>query len=282
VISRKTATKSLRALHHVALVLGVIVFTTPLLWLFATSLKTDEQIVDVSSMVRMLVPRPIKWSNYPEALRFINYFRALLNTVIVTALSVAGVAVSCSLAAFSFARLSWPGRNVSFLLLLSTMMLPYQVTMIPVFLIFTRIGWVNTLRPLWIAGFFAPPFYVFLLRQFFLTIPKDLEDAAKIDGCSYFGIYVRVMLPLIKPAITSVVIFQFMAAWNDFVGPLIYIQDRELATLSLALQAFQSAHEAEWSLLMAACTMMILPVMVLFFAAQRHFVQGVTLTGLKA
>ena len=131
------------------------------------------------------------------------------------------------------------------------MMLPYQVTMIPVFLIFTRIGWANTLKPLWIGAFFAPPFYLFLLRQFFLTIPRDLEDAAKIDGCSYFGIYSRIMLPLIRPAITSVVIFQFMAAWNDFMGPLIYIQDRELATLSPALQAFRSAHKAEWSLLMA-------------------------------
>jgi ABC-type glycerol-3-phosphate transport system permease component len=161
-------------------------------------------------------------------------------------------------------------------------MLPSQVTMIPLFLIFTRIGWVNTLRPLWIGAFFAPAFYVFLLRQFFLTIPKDLEDAAKIDGCGYFGIYARVMLPLIKPAVISVVIFQFMAAWNDFLGPLIYIQDRDLATLSLALQAFQSIHGAEWSLLMAACTMMILPVIALFLAAQRYFIQGVTLTGLKA
>jgi len=281
-ISRKFATRALRVLHHAVLIFGVIVFTTPLLWLVATSLKSDEQVVDVSSLSRILIPHPVKWSNYPAALQYINYARALLNTVFVTFMSVLGVVLSCSLVAYAFARLSWPGRDAAFLLLLSTMMLPYQVTMIPLFLIFTRIGWVNTLRPLWIGAFFAPAFYVFLLRQFFLTIPKDLEDAAKIDGCGYFGIYARVMLPLIKPAVISVVIFQFMAAWNDFLGPLIYIQDRDLATLSLALQAFQSIHGAEWSLLMAACTMMILPVIALFLAAQRYFIQGVTLTGLKA
>ncbi len=280
-IARRTAANALSVLHHLALLLGVIVFATPLLWLIATSLKTDEQIVDVSSMARMLLPHPVKWDNYPVALEYIDYFRALFNTVFVTVMSVIGVTLSCSLVAFSFARLSWPGRNVAFVLLLSTMMLPYHVTMIPVFLIFTRIGWVNTLRPLWIGSFFAPAFYVFLLRQFFLTIPKDLEDAAKIDGCGYFRIYAQIMLPLIRPAIISVVIFQFMAAWNDFIGPLIYVQDRKLVTLSLALQAFQSGHESEWRLLMAACVMMVLPVLVLFFAAQRYFIQGVTLTGLK-
>ena len=161
------------------------------------------------------------------------------------------------------------------------MMLPAAVTMIPVFMIYRQLGWVDTLRPLWVPGFFAIPFYVFLLRQFFLTIPRELEDAAKIDGCGYWRIYWGIMLPQIRPALAAVAIMHFLGAWNDFMGPLIYISSPEKMTGSYALQLFQSAHGGEWALLMAAATLWTIPILLLFFFAQRYFIQGVTLTGIK-
>ena len=161
------------------------------------------------------------------------------------------------------------------------MMLPAQVTMVPVFLIYARIGWVNTLKPLWVGSFFGSAFFIFLLRQFFMTIPKEIEEAAKIDGCGYFRAIFQVMLPLIKPALLSVIIFQFMWSWNDFLGPLVYIQSRDLMTLTLGLQAFTYQHAGQWHYLMAASVMMTMPVIILFFALQRYFIEGVTLTGIK-
>jgi multiple sugar transport system permease protein len=160
-------------------------------------------------------------------------------------------------------------------------MLPAAVTMIPTFLIYKALGWVDTLRPLWFGGLFGGAFNVFLLRQFFLTIPNDLEDAAKIDGCGYFTIYWRIMLPLIKPALAALAILHFMGSWNDFMGPLIYISSPALMTGSYALQLFRSAHTAEWALLTAAATLWTIPVLALFFCTQRYFIQGITLTGIK-
>ena len=183
--------------------------------------------------------------------------------------------------AYGFSRLRFPGRDVLFLGLLGTMMLPSAVTMMPVFMIFRYIGWVDTLKPLWVPAFFGAPYYIFLLRQFFMTIPTELEDAAKIDGCSYFTIYWRIMLPQIKPALAALTIMAFMASWNDFRGPLIYISSPEKETLAYALQLFQTAHGSEPALLMAASTIVILPVLALFFFTQRYFIQGITLTGIK-
>ncbi|GIX06286.1 MAG: hypothetical protein KatS3mg115_0689 [Candidatus Poribacteria bacterium] len=219
--------------------------------------------------------------NYVEASTFVRFWRFVWNTVIVTALNIVAQLISCSLVAYAFARLRWPGRDPIFMLLLSTMMLPPQVTMIPVFLIMRKLGLYDTLHPLWIGSLFGSAFFIFLLRQFFLTIPRDLEEAAMIDGCGFFGIYWRVMLPLVKPALAAIAIFQFMGAWNDFLGPLIYIAREEKMTLSLGLQLFQSMHSTEYGMLMAASTMMTLPVIAIFFLAQRYFIQGVTLTGLK-
>jgi len=175
----------------------------------------------------------------------------------------------------------WPGRDVIFVVLLCTMMLPAQVTMVPVFLIVRKLHWYNTLTPLWLPSFFGSAFFIFLLRQFFMTIPRDLEDAAKIDGCSYFGLYWRIMLPLVRPALAAVAIFQFLGSWNDFMGPLIYINDLRLTPLSLGLFQFQQEHTAEWGMLMAGSLLMTLPAIAIFFFAQKHFIQGVTLTGLK-
>lgn len=226
-----------------------------------------------------------KWDNYSGALDFLpeETHKGLLylwNTVYVTLMSILGTLLSSSLVAYSFARLRWPGRDALFGLLLATMMLPAAVTMIPVFLIFRTLGWYDTLKPLWIGSFFAGAFSVFLLRQFFMTIPTELEDAAKIDGCSYFGIYWRIMLPLIKPALAALTIMTFMGTWNNFMGPLIYLNSPEKMTLAYGLQLFQSSHGAEYGLLMAASTLVMLPVLIIFFFTQRYFIQGITLTGM--
>ena len=183
--------------------------------------------------------------------------------------------------AYSFSRLRWPGRDAMFMVLLSTMMLPSAVTMMPVFLIFRSLGWIDSLRALWVPSFFGAAFNIFLLRQFFLGIPNELEDAAKIDGCSYYTIFWRIMLPQVKPALAALTIMSFMGAWNDFRGPLIYISSPEKEPLAYALALYQSSHSTEPAMLMAASTMVMVPVLVLFFFTQRYFIQGITLTGIK-
>jgi len=208
-------------------------------------------------------------------------WRYVFNSLYLAVLTIAGQGLSCSLVAFAFARLNWPGRELFFGLLLATMMLPGQVTMIPVFMIFRYLGWYNTLKALWVPSFFGSAFFIFMLRQFMKGIPNDLEDAAKIDGCSLFGIYWRIVLPLVKPALAAVCIFTFMNTWNDFMGPLIYVNDQRLYPLALGLFDFRSEHGSEFGMLMAASTLMTLPVIAIFFMAQRYFIQGVTLTGMK-
>ena len=227
------------------------------------------------------------WRNYRDALEFLppEYRRGLVplwNTMYVTGLVILGTVLSSSLVAFAFARLRWPGRDLLFVIMLATMMIPGAVTMLPVFLIYRSLGWIDTLRPLWVGAFFGSGFNIFLLRQFFLTIPNDLEDAAKIDGCSYFRIYWNIMLPLIKPALAALTIFAFMGSWNDFMGPLIYLSSPEKMTLAYALQLFQGAHGGEPAMMMAAATLVMLPVLAVFFFTQRYMIQGVTLTGIKA
>ena len=226
------------------------------------------------------------WKNYSDALDFLppEYHKGLTplwNTIYVTLLTIVGTVLSSSLVAFAFARLRWPGRNLLFVVLLATMMVPAAVTMLPVFLIFRQLNWVDTLKPLWVPAMFGSAFNVFLLRQFFLTIPNDLEDAAKIDGCSFFTIYWKIMLPLIKPALAALTIFAFMGSWNNFQGPLIYISSPEKMTLAYALQLFQGAHGGEPAMMMAAATLVMLPILAVFFFTQRYMIQGVTLTGIK-
>jgi multiple sugar transport system permease protein len=226
------------------------------------------------------------WKNYSDALDFLppeynRGLRPLWNTVCVTAMVILGTILSSSLVAFSFARLRWPGRDLLFVIMLATMMIPGAVTMLPVFLIFRSLGWIDTLRPLWVPAFFGAGFNIFLLRQFFLTIPNDLEDAAKIDGCSYFTIYWKIMLPLIKPALAALTIFAFMGSWNNFMGPLIYISSPEKMTLAYALQLFQGMHGGEPAMMMASATLVMIPVLIVFFFTQRYMIQGVTLTGIK-
>jgi ABC-type glycerol-3-phosphate transport system permease component len=221
-------------------------------------------------------------SNYRSAYIAAEHrWRYVLNSAYLAALTIVGQLLSCSLVAYGFARLRWPGREALFGVLLATMMLPHQVTMIPVFLIYKALGWYNTLKTLWVPSFLGSAFFIFMLRQFMKGIPTDLEDAAKIDGCSLLGIYWRIVLPLVKPALAAVAIFTFMGTWNDFMGPLIYVNDQRLYPLALGLFDFRTLHGGDFGLLMAASTLMTLPVVAVFFLAQKYFIQGVTLTGMK-
>jgi multiple sugar transport system permease protein len=227
------------------------------------------------------------WENYPESLQYLpeetHYGLVYLgNTLTITVLSILGTLLTASMVAFSFARLRWPGKDGLFVLLLSTMMLPYAVTMIPQFLIWQRLGFINTLVPLWAGAFFGGgAFNIFLLRQFFMTIPSELEEAAKIDGCSYWRTFWTIMMPLVRPALATVAIMTFMGSWNNFMGPLIYISTPTRMPLAYALQLYQSVHGGEHAYLMAASTMVMIPVLLVFFFCQRYFIQGITLTGLK-
>jgi multiple sugar transport system permease protein len=247
-----------------------------------TSLKTDAQ---TNAYPPIWIPHPVLWKNYPESLRFLppdSGFGLLnvANTLIIAVMAVIGTLLSSSLVAYGFARLRWPGRDWLFGLLLATMMLPDAVTMMPRFLIFRGLHWVDTLLPLWVPSFFASAFNVFLLRQFFLGIPQELEDASKIDGCGPLGTWWRVMLPMVKPALAAVTIMTFLGAWRDFMGPLIYISSPEKMPVSYVLQLYNDAHGGEPALLMAATTLVVLPVIVLFFFTQRYFIEGISLTGL--
>ncbi|NMB45921.1 MAG: carbohydrate ABC transporter permease, partial [Firmicutes bacterium] len=204
------------------------------------------------------------------------------NTILIVAFTLFGVLGSSSLSAYGFARLRFPGRDAIFMILLSTMMLPGVVLMIPQFVMFRNLGWIDTFKPLIIPHYFGGgAFNVFLLRQFFRSLPEELSDAARIDGCGEFKIYYRIILPLAKPALATIGIFTFMGTWNDFMGPLIYLNSPEKRTLALGLASFRSLYATHWNLLMAASTVMVIPIIVLFFGAQRHFVQGIVLTGLK-
>jgi multiple sugar transport system permease protein len=225
--------------------------------------------------------------NYGLTFDYIPFWRYVSTSLFLVILNMVGTLISCSLVAYSFARLQWPGRTVAFAVLLGTMMIPPQVTMIPQFLMFQKLGWYNTLKPLWIMSFFGTAFTVFLIRQFMKAVPRDLEDAARLDGCGFLRIYWHIILPLIKPALAVAAIFSFLATWNEFMGPLIYLSDQRLYPLSFGLYAFQiqalqPGTSAGVGMLMAGSLLMTLPVIVIFFFAQRYFLQGVTLTGIKA
>ena len=263
---------------HGLLVLVGITFFLPFFWLIATSLKTDKQLF---AFPPVWIPDPMMFSNYPQALSYIPFLVYLKNTLVISFISVVGTIFSCSLVAYSFARIPWKGRHFFFIVLLSTMMIPHQVTLIPVLMIFKTLGWVGSIKPLVIPAFFGSAFFIFMLRQFFMSIPFELSDAARIDGCNEFGIFWRIMLPLCRPALATVVLFTFIGSWNDFLGPLIYLSDESQYTLSLGLQQFLSQHGAEWSLLMAASTVMVMPIVILFFFTQKTFIQGIALTGIK-
>ncbi len=274
------------ALTHVALVLLSALFVMPILWMLTTSVKPINETM--TSPPRW-IPSQFQFGNYRDAVMYgskeLGYIPFLVyarNTVIITILTVTGAVCSNALVAYSFARLKWPGRDLFFSVTLATMMVPFPVIMVPTFALFRWLGWVGTFRPLWVPAFFASAFSIFLLRQFFRTIPMELSEAAKIDGASELRTFVDVIIPLAKPALAVVALFTFMGSWNDFMGPLIYLVDQKTFTLSVGLQAYQTTHGGTpWNLLMAASAMVILPIVVVFFFAQKLFIQGIATSGLK-
>jgi len=265
-------------LTHAALIPAAVIFLLPFLWMVSTSLKTDEQLFVYPPI---WIPHPVAWWNYPNTVTYITFFLYLRNTVIIAAAATIGELISCSLVAYSLARIPWRGRQVLFIITVATLMLPFQVTLIPLFLVFKHIGWVGDFRPLIVPHFFGSGLYIFLLRQFFMTIPMELSEAARIDGASEFRIYWSILIPLAKAALATVAIFEFIARWRDYLGPLIYLNDQKLFVLSLGLYEYSSQYGREWGLLMAASVLITLPIILLFFFLQKVFVQGIALTGIK-
>jgi len=263
---------------HLILLVGSFFFVAPMLFMVSTSLKAMRQI---SRFPPEWIPDPVIWGNYPGVFDYAPMHKFFVNTLLIAIPTIFGAAFTSALAAYAFARLRAPGKNVLFLLVLSTLMLPSVVTLVPTYILFAKLQWVGTFRPLVIPALAGSAFNIFLLRQFFMTIPRELEDAALIDGCSRLRIFLSIIVPLAKPVLATVTIFAFMGAWNDYLGPLIYLGNEDQYTLTLGLQAFVQYHRAEWGMLMAASTMMVAPVILIFFFAQKNFVQGITLTGIK-
>jgi multiple sugar transport system permease protein len=267
------------AATHVILVGLLIVFLGPFFWLVSTSLKTERAMFRLPPQ---WIPSPATLEHYAKAFTDFPALRYTANTLIIVVFSTLGTLLSCSMAAYAFSRLRWPDRKLIFTLLLATMMLPGQVTMIPVYILFSKLHWVDTFLPLIVPAFFGNAFFIFLLRQFFLTIPEELLEAARLDGASEWRVFWQIVLPLSKPAMLTVMIFTVLRGWNDFMGPLIYLSSEDKRTLALGLAHLRGTQGTEWGLLMAASMLMVLPALVLFLAAQRSFIQGIALTGTKA
>jgi len=258
---------------------GAVLMMLPLLWMVSSSFKLQQRVFQ---MPPQLIPDPFRPQNYVEALTYKPFHIYFRNTMFLVLMNEVAIILASSFCAYGFARLNFPGRDFWFATVLFTMMVPYVVLMVPQFVIFSRMHWIDTFLPLTVPYFFGGgAFNIFLLRQFFRTIPEELADAARIDGCNEFAIYARIIMPLAKPALTTVAIFTFMGTWNDFMGPLLYLNSPQRFTVSVGLSAFRSVLNTRWDLLMAASTATTLPVLLVFFAAQRYFVQGIVLSGLK-
>jgi multiple sugar transport system permease protein len=267
------------ALYGFLIVVSVL-YLMPFIWMISTSLKLDSQVYVVPPV---WIPNPIVWENYPAGLTYLPFGTYFVNTLRYCITTMIAVTISSAFVAYGFSRLHWVGRDVVFVVVLATMMLPFQVQMIPLYLTFRSLGWLNTYLPLIIPKFFASAYFIFLLRQFFRTIPMELSDAAKVDGASEVRILFNIILPLSKPALAVVALFQFMDAWNDYLGPLIYLNDASKYPLAMGLQQMQTVGTVDrfWPMLMAVSTVVTVPIVVIYFFTQRIFVEGITLTGLK-
>ncbi|MCX7681604.1 MAG: carbohydrate ABC transporter permease [Anaerolineae bacterium] len=272
------------------LLVGSVIMLFPLIWMVSSSLKLEQRVF---MFPPQLIPNPVRFQNYVEALTYKPFPVYLRNTVFIVVMNELAIVLAASFCAYGFARIRFPGRDFWFSTVLFTMMVPYVVMMVPQFVMFKRLNWIDTFLPLTVPYFFGGGgFNIFLLRQFFRTIPEELADAARIDGCNEFTIYARIIMPLAKPALITVAIFTFLNAWNDFMGPLLYLNSPERFTLAIGLANFRASFgsglvstgaggRSRWDLLMAFATAMTVPVLVVFFLAQRYFVQGVVMTGLK-
>lgn len=265
-----------------SLCLYVLLFTVsilllgPLLWMFSTSLKSMQEIV---SFPPTIIPEKVQWHNYIDAINSFPFFKYMGNTFFITILVMIGTILSNSFIAYGFSKIDFPFKNLFFSLVLSTMMIPSFITMIPQYIVFSKIGWVGTYLPLIVPSFFGNAFHIFLLRQFYLSISNELIDAAKVDGANHFYIWFKLMLPLTKPALITIGILSFNGTWNDFIGPLLYIHDEAKYTLQIGLQVFQNQSTTQWNLLMASAFLTLVPTILLFFFAQKYFIKGMDLTG---
>lgn len=276
--TRKNGELIRRTVSYVFLISGSLFMAVPFLWMLSTSLKEEGVIFD---MPPKWIPNPFIWENYRFVLVESNLINGFVNTMaIILPPTFVGLFAS-ALAAYAFGRMNFPGRNVLFMSLLATMMIPGVVLMVPAFILFKYLGWIDSWKPLLIPGMLGAAGTVFFLRQFFKTIPTELEDAARIDGLGPFGIFMRIFVPLSKPALATQAIFGFLGGYNDYMGPLIYINSPEKYTLQLVLATFQDAYYAQWTYIMAGSCLALVPTIVLFFFAQKYFVEGITLTGLK-
>lgn len=285
VTARRTASKAAtdrawRVVLYVVLILLSLSFLAPLLWMISTSLKDTAQTYHVPPI---LVPWPLRFQNYPEALVAQPFGTFFLNTFQYAILAGVGAVLSNSIVAYGFSRIRWKGRDVLFFICLCTMMIPFQVRMIPLYIVFRNLHWLNSYKPLIVPAYFGSAYFIFLLRQFFLSIPHELSEAARIDGAGEFTIFWKIIMPLARPAIAVVGLFTCIDAWNDFIGPLIYLNQPHLFPVSLGLQRFlgQFVEKLAWPYLMAASTVVMLPVLVVFFFAQRTFIEGIAISGIK-
>ncbi len=275
----KKKIKPSRVFVYIFLILGALVCLFPFYWMIRSSFMDIGQIF---VMPPKLFPDPVVTTNYRDALDVMPYFRYLINTLIIVVSNVGGSILSASICAFSFARLRWKGRDKVFMVILTSLMMPGIVTMIPTFVMWSKIGLTNSLIPLCVPIWFGGSVYnVFLFRQFFMGIPRELDEAAYVDGASFFWVYWKIIMPLSKSTAVVVGIFAFLNSWNDFMGPLIYLNDEMKYTLSLGLQLFQGSYSAQWQLLMAASVLVLLPATIVFFLGQKHILEGIATTGIK-
>jgi multiple sugar transport system permease protein len=273
--------KAFRVFVYSTLIFSTILMLIPFVWMLSSSLMGESEMFQIPPV---WIPDPPRFSNYSEIFNILPFTTFFRNTIILTVGRIVPLLFSCSLAAYGFARLKSRKKNILFVIMLSTMMLPGQVTMIPMYILFAKVGWVDTFLPMIIPSFFGIPFYIFMMRQFFMTIPLEYDESAKIDGATTFQIFYKIILPLSKPALVTMAIFIFMWSWNDFFTPLIYLHDTSKFPLALGLQLFRTYGEfsTRWDYIMAGSVLMSIPPLIVFFFSQRYFVEGVTVTGLKA
>jgi len=278
--SESAITRFKTILTHTILLIGAIIIFIPIAWMISTSLKPPEQ---VRKFPPVWIPDPFVWSNYVTAVTIypVSFLVFIRNSLVISLSVVLGTVLSNTIVAFAFARLRFPGSRILFLIALSTMMLPRQITLIPLFILFSKLGWVNTFRPLIIPAFFANGYDIFLMRQFYSSIPSEMDDAARIDGCGVLGLFFRIILPMSKPAIGIMAIFAFQWSWSEFLGPLIYLSKMETFPLSIALSYLRGTHRVLWSELMVVSFIAMMPPLILFFIAQRSYIQGIVITGVK-
>ncbi len=263
---------------YLVILVGAVGLMFPFAWMLSTSLKPLDEVY---SYPIIWIPSQIVFENYIDVFKKVPFARYLWNSFVLSVLGIIGNMSGCSLEALSFARLRYPGRTLFFIMMLSTMMVPVWVTMVPTFIMFSRLGWLDTYLPILLPAYFAVPFFTFLMRQFFLSVPVEIEDSARIDGCSSFGVFFRILMPLSIPALATVAIFSFFFYWNDLLGPLIYLRSQLKFPVAMGIASFQSEQYANFALMMAAATMALAPMLVVFFFTQRLFIQGVVITGVK-